>query len=185
MIYSWTLQQAGLLVGSLLVIGHLIALLHARGLQQLLAGLPRSREAGFVLFTLAAAWWFGLIASIDLGEFTNLRQLFLAVIGLGYVLTLVFVPEFLAVRALGMLCLLAAEPVLEAAFLRPEQSRLLLTALAYAWAVSGIFWIGKPYLLRDQIAWVSASPWRWRAAALGGILYGAALLAAAATQYGA
>ena len=185
MIYSWNLQQVGLLVGALLVVGHLIALLHAQGIQQLLRNLPRSREAGIVLLTLAAAWGFALVASIDLGEFTSYRPTFLGVIAGGYLLTVVFVPEFLAVRALGMLCLLAAEPLLEAAFLHPQQSRLLLTGLAYAWAVLGIFWVGKPYVLRDQVAWVSASPWRWRAAALGGIVYGGVLLAAAVTQYGA
>ncbi|MDD5351148.1 MAG: hypothetical protein PHQ12_13135 [Chthoniobacteraceae bacterium] len=185
MIYSLSLQTVGLLVGALLVAGHLIALLHARGVQQLLRALPRSRGAGVVLLTLAAAWAFGLVAQIDLGEFTSYRQVFLGVIAAGYVLTLVFVPEFLAVRALGMLCLLAAEPLLEAAFLQQQQSRLLLTVIAYVWAVLGIFWVGKPYLLRDQVAWASASPWRWRAAALGGVLYGAVLLAAAFTQYGA
>lgn len=184
MIYSLSLQTVGLLVGALLVAGHAIALLHARGVQQLLRRLPRSRGAGIVLLTLAAAWAFGLEAQIDLGEFTSYREVFLGVIAAGYVLTLVFVPEFLAVRALGMLCLLAAEPVVEAAFLHPQTSRLLLTALAYLWAVLGIFWVGKPYLLRDQIAWLTGSEGRWRVAALGGIAYGCALLAAALTQYG-
>ena len=35
--------------------------------------------------------------------------------------------------ALGMIALLAAEPILEAAFLRPETSRLLVVVLAYVW----------------------------------------------------
>ncbi len=185
MIYSLSLQTVGLFVGALLVVAHAIALLHARGAQELLRLFPRSRGAGVVLLTLAAAWAFGLVAQIDLGEFSSYRSTFLGIIAAGYGLTLVFVPEFLAVRALGMLCLLAAEPVLEAAFLRPETTRLLLTVLAYLWAVLGIFWVGKPYLLRDQIAWLSGSGWRWRAAALGGVVYGAALLVAAYTQYGA
>ena len=49
-----------------------------------------------------------------------------------------FVDEFLAVRALGILCLLAAEPLLDAAFLRPETSRLLVTVLAYLMIVAGL-----------------------------------------------
>ena len=101
----------------------------------------------------------------------------------GFFLTLVFVEEFLAVRALGMLLLLVAEPVLEAAFQRPETSRLLLSVLAYAWATLGIFWVGKPYLLRDQIDWISKTETRWRLAALAGVIYGAAVLGAALTQY--
>ena len=51
----------------------------------------------------------------------------------------------------GILCLLAAEPLLEAAFLRPETSRLLVTMLAYLMIVVGLFWVTMPYLLRDQI----------------------------------
>ncbi|MEZ5328982.1 MAG: hypothetical protein R3F19_28385 [Verrucomicrobiales bacterium] len=36
-------------------------------------------------------------------------------------------------------------------------TRLLLPLLAYAWIIIGLFWVGMPYVLRDQIAWVSAS----------------------------
>ena len=56
---------------------------------------------------------------------------------IGYGLVLRFVGEFLAVRALGILCLLAAEPLLDAAFLRYEPSRLLLTVLAYLLILAG------------------------------------------------
>ena len=41
-------------------------------------------------------------------------------------------------RALGILCLLAAEPLLDAAFLRPEMSRLLVTVFAYLLIVVGL-----------------------------------------------
>ena len=88
-----------------------------------------------------------------------------------------FVPDFLAVRALGMLALLVAEPLLEAAFLREEQVRLLLVVLVYVWIIAGMFWVGMPYTLRDQISWVSATEKRWRAAAFAGLAYGALLCA--------
>jgi len=185
MIYSLSLRTTGLVVGALLIVLHLVALIHAQGVRRLLKQFPRSREAGVVLMTGAAVWAFALVSQMDLGEFSAYRTHFLAVIAVGYLLTLLFVQEFLAVRALGMLLLLAAEPLLEAAFLRPEASRLLLSVLAYIWATLGIFWVGKPYLLRDQLEWVSKSDLRWRIAALGGVIYGAVVLVAALTQYGA
>ena len=185
MIYSFSLHSVGLLVGLLLIALHVVALLHPGTVQQALRRFPRSKEAGWVLFTVDAVWAFALVTTIDLGEFTAYRNIFLAIIGAGYFLTLFFVEEFLASRALGMFCLLAAEPLLEAAFLRPETSRLLLTVLAYAWATAGLFWVGKPYLLRDQIEWVSKTSLRWRLAALGGAAYGAVILLVALTQYGA
>ncbi len=185
MIYSLSLQTVGLVVGIWLLLSHLGALLFAPLVQKLMRGLPRSGEAGALLLTAATAWAMALVWTMDLGEFSGYRNIFLIVIAAGYVLTLLFVREFLAARALGMLLLLAAEPLIEAAFLRPETSRLLLTVLAYVWAVLGMFWVGKPYLLRDQIDWVCRVPWRWRLAAGAGIVYGAAVLFAALTQYSA
>jgi hypothetical protein len=60
-----------------------------------------------------------------------------------------------------------------------------LSVLAYAWATLGLFWVGMPYLLRDQIEWLTKTELRWRLAALGGLAYGVAVLVAALTQYGA
>jgi hypothetical protein len=185
MIYSLNLQTVGLVVGVLLLLAHLGALAFGPVVQSLLRRFPRSNEAGVVLFTAAAIWALWLVKTMDLGEFSAYRNVFLLIIIAGYVLTLIFVREFLAVRALGMLLLLAAEPLIEAAFLRPETSRLLLTVLAYVWAVLGMFWVGKPYLLRDQLGWLVAQPWRWRLATLAGTVYGAALLVCALLFYGA
>jgi hypothetical protein len=95
----------------------------------------------------------------------------------GCFLMLKYTPEFLAARATGMLLLLAAEPVLEAAFLRPEAGRYLLVVLAYGWIIAGLFWVGMPYLLRDQIAWASKSDSRFRVLSIAGLLYGATLCA--------
>ena len=91
--------------------------------------LPRSRVAGIVLLTVAFVWSFWLLATMEMGEFSGFRRPLLIALPIGYVLVMRFVNEFLAVRALGILFLLAAEPLLEAAFLRYEPSRLLVTVL--------------------------------------------------------
>jgi len=54
--------------------------------------------------------------------------------------------------------------------------------LVFVWIVFAMFWVGMPYTLRDQIGWVTGSEKRWRAAALGGIVYGA-LLAGLSMSY--
>ena len=51
--------------------------------------------------------------------------------------------------------------------------------LAYVWIVTGIFWVGMPYLMRDQIAWLLKSNSRWMAACIGGVAYGAAVIISA------
>src|SRR5213078_2815001 len=105
-------------------------------------------------------WTFWLLATIKMGEFAGFRRPLLIALPIGYVLVLRFVEEFLAVRALGILCLLAAEPLLDAAFLRYETSRLLVTVFAYLLVVAGLFWVTMPYLLREQITWAARSAFR-------------------------
>lgn len=179
MIYQLPLQTTGLAVGVLLILGHAVALARAESVTTFLKGFPRCRTAGTVLLAAAAIWSFLLVRSIDLGEFTGLRTVMLVAIPVGAVLSWIYVPEFLAVRALGMLLLLAAEPLLESAVLRTEPSRLLVVLLGYAWAGGGLFLVGMPFLLRDAIQWVSASRLRWNLACLAGLVWGSAVVAAA------
>jgi len=176
MIYPVDLRTTGLVVGAALVVAHALAIWRLPECGSWLKTFPRSRPAGTVLILLAGIWSFALIWHMDLGEFVRLRTIMLGAIVAGTFLAWRYVEEFLAVRALGMLALLAAEPVLEAAFLRPEPTRLLLVLLAYAWIVLGLFWVGMPWVLRDQIAWLTAQKLRLQAAAWGGVLYGAVLL---------
>ena len=172
-----TLKPAMLAIGALLLVLHAVALFRGKETREWLRTFPRSREAGVVLALAAGAWFFFLVKLMDLGDFDSWRRVVLVGAPLATILAIVFIPDFLAVRALGMLALLAAEPLLESAFLREEKIRLLLVALTYVWIVAGMFWVGMPYTLRDQIAWVSATEKRWRAAAFAGLAYGALLCA--------
>ncbi len=180
MIYSISLSETGWIVGIALVLAHIYVLGRTAWCEKWLKTFPRSRVAGTVLLAAAAVWSFALIATMDLGEFGGLRRVMLLAIAVGAVLSWRYVEEFLAVRALGMLALLAAEPLLEAAFLQPTGTRLLLVVLAYAWIILGLFWVGMPWVLRDQIAWLTARRGRLQAGAWAGVAYGAVILACAA-----
>ena len=179
MIYSLTLQTAGLVTGAVLLVAHFMALRHAGESRRWLKQFPRSRAMGTLLIALATIWSFLLIWGMDLGEFARLRNVMLGAIVAGAILAWIYVEEFLAVRAIGMLALLAAEPLLEAAFMRHETTRLLLVLLAYVWIINGLFWVGMPWLMRDQIAWLTAKTPRYRAAAWVGLLYSVALIVCA------
>jgi hypothetical protein len=179
MIYSIDLKLAGIVVGVLLIAGHLPAILRTADCSRWLAAFPRSRAAGTVLIVLAGLWSLILIRTMDLGEFAGLRNLMTGAVVAGTFLAWRYLEEFLAVRALGMIALLAAEPLLEAAYLKPETSRLLVVVLAYAWIVLGLFWVGIPWVLRDQVRWLTQNLARFRAAAWGGVVYGILVLACA------
>ncbi|MEO5753744.1 MAG: hypothetical protein ABIR38_03465 [Chthoniobacterales bacterium] len=181
MIYHLSLQTAGLIAGSLLVVLSLLAIiLPAR---VFMPRFPRSKMAGAVLLTVDLVWSFWLLATMEMGEFSSFRRPLLIVLPVGFFLVLRFVDEFLAVRALGILCLLAAEPLLDAAFLRPEISRLLLTTLAYVMIVKGLIWVTMPYLLRDLLDWSLKGMARWRLLSGLALAYGVAILVCAFIAY--
>lgn len=193
-LYDWIFHQradgvglsmkvTGIGLGLLLLVAHLWAWRNADKAMKLAKNFPRHRLAGIVLLTVCLVWSLFLVACMDMGEFFTWRNNIFMLLPVAYFMVIFFVPEFLAVRALGSLMLLASMPVLCAAFLQPQVSRLLLPILAYAWIISGMFFVGMPYLLRDAIQWVTQSKERWKMAALGGAAYGAALLIAAVVDY--
>src|SRR6266702_204018 len=182
MIYHLSLQPAGITAGAFLILMSLPGLLKP-DLAGLAQRFPRSRVAGAVLLSVDLAWSFWLIATMEMGEFSAFRRPLLIALPIGYVLALRFLDEFLAVRALGILCLLAAEPLLEAAFLRYEASRLLVTVFAYLLVVAGLFWVAVPYVLREQINWSTLGVFRWRFLHAIAFVYGAVIVSFAITKY--
>ena len=117
MIYHLSLRSAGMVAGTFLILISLPGLLKP-DLAAPAQKFPRSRAAGVVLLSVDLVWTLWLLATIEMGEFAAFRRPLLIVVPIGYVLVLRFVNEFLAVRALGILFLLIAEPLLDAAFLR-------------------------------------------------------------------
>lgn len=113
---------------------------------------------------------------MDLGEFFTLERPVQIILVVGFFLVSRYVTDFLAVRAVGMFLILLAAPLLDAAFLEAPLARLLIVAPAYVWAVAGMFFVGMPYLMRDAIDWVTATPERWKRACGAGVVYGLALL---------
>ena len=183
MIYHLSLQTAGIIAGLLLLLVSLPGLLMPNSARDWLVRLPRAMPLGIILITVGFLWSFWLLATMEMGEFSSFRRPLLIAVPIGYLLVMRFVNEFLAVRALGILALLAGEPLLDAAFLRHEQSRLLVTVFAYLLIIAGLFWVTMPYLLRNQINWMTSTATRWRSISLIGVLYGAAILAFSLTRY--
>lgn len=179
-----SLQFAGIFVGVLLVATHAVAVLKPDLTKAFLKDFPRHREIGIAIMALNFIWTFWLVMNVDLGEFYTWEKPLKIIIPVGFFLVVYFVDEFLAARALGMFMLLLACPVLEAAFQRPPASRLLLSSIAYVWIVLGLFWVGMPYTLRDQITWVSANAKRWTGFSIAGLAYGIVVLVCAFAFWG-
>jgi hypothetical protein len=177
------LKGTGIVVALALIVTHGWALKNTAKTQAFLKAFPRTYKWGVILLSIDFIWSAFALANMDMGEFFHMRRTFIMIVAGGFVAVLIYVKEFLAVRALGSLMLLVAGPVLTAAFLQPQTSRLLLPVLAYVWIIVGMFFIGMPFLMRDWINWLLAKPQRWNLAVYSGIAYGAVLLAAAILFY--
>jgi len=159
-IYSFTLSQVTVWLGFGSFLIHAWCFFDYERAAAWWRAFPRSEAIGGVLLALATAWAAWLAGTMNLMEYTRFRPLFvLAAVALG-VTSWLYVREFIAVRALGVLLLLGANILLDACFLREDKLRLMVVAYAYLLIVKGMVMVGAPYLLRDAIGWAFAHPFR-------------------------
>ena len=183
------LYGTGLVLGAWLVATHTLMLAKPEPVQHFLKKLPRDKAIGQVLLFIGMIWFWMLVAppgkgffhslAMDLGEFNPLKKYLRYLVLLAIPAVGIAVKEFLAVRALGLLGLMAAAPLLDAAFLKDPQSRLLVPIFAFAMIIASLYWVGMPYLFRDAVDWATANKTRWQALSVGGLVYGIAVIACA------
>jgi hypothetical protein len=179
----------GLVLALWLIASHALMLARPALVRGWLRKFPRNVLAGQILLGIGLAWFWLLVAppgmgrlsalAMDLGEFNGAKPLLRILVPVALVLVTISVRDFLAVRALGLVGLMVASPLLESAFLKDPASRLLIPIFAYALLTKCLFWVGMPYLFRDAVAWVSASPRRWTLMSAAGLAYGLAILTCA------
>lgn len=184
-----SLFTVGVILAVWLIGSHALMLAKPAAVQGFLKKFPRNPIMGQVLLGIGLAWFWlliapenkGLISSLamDLGEFNGAKPLLRILVPVTLFLVVISVRDFLAVRALGVLGLLVAAPLLESAFLKDPASRLLVPIYAYALLTASMFWVGMPYLFRDAVDWVTARPARWRVASWAGLVYGLVTLGCA------
>jgi hypothetical protein len=183
------LFTVGLLLAVWLIGSHLLMLLKPGEVQGFLRKFPRHQLLGQILLGIGLAWFWLLIApegmgtlsalAMDLGEFNKAKPVLRLLVPVALVLVAMSVRDFLAVRALGLLGLMVASPLLEAAFLKDPASRLVVPIFAYALLTASMFCVGMPYLFRNAVTWATATSQRWTALSLAGLAYGVVTLVCA------
>lgn len=184
-----SLFSAGILLAIWLIGVHVLMLARPTQVQGYLKKFPRDPIAGQIILALGMAWFWLLVApdglgklsalQMDLGEFNKAKPLLRLLVPAAVIAVAMSVRDFLAVRALGLLGLLVAAPLLEAAFLKDPATRLLIPIFTYAMLTASLYMVGMPYLFRDAVTWVSATRTRWNVCALAGLAYGIATLGCA------
>ncbi|MEM9079730.1 MAG: hypothetical protein AAGC74_03455 [Verrucomicrobiota bacterium] len=190
------LSTVGLVVGVYLVLAHGLMLAKGEFCRGWLKRLPRHGNAGVWAMGIALLWFWLLVApdirgsfswlgalSMDLGEFNGLKPTLRIAVPLAYVGVVILVKEFLFVRGLGVIAMLAAAPMLDAAFLKEPGSRVFLSLFAYILLTKGMFWVGMPFTFRDAVTWATQTEMRWKVLAGVGLVYGVVVLGLSLTVW--
>jgi len=147
----------------------------------------------FSVFAFALAYWFfkalpanpkrwevlpravflgALLAALDLGWVVpqsepvvpaSMTRLVLPLAVVAFIACYMFL-DYLFSRAFGGALILLAHYFLQASFAYDVPARPVIAALCLAMGTLGIFFCGKPHLMRDMIRGAAAAP-RWRVAA--------------------
>lgn len=146
--------------------------------------LPRSQPASWFLFGAGALWFMWRLSRVGEADLIFVEKPLPLMLAFGAlaVAAFIYTPDFLAVRGLSVLMLLAAEPLLYSAYMEwTHPQRLLMVSAVYLGLAAAIYLAAVPYRLRDFFEWLYRTPARARV--LGGLFfaYGLATSAAAFT----
>lgn len=177
------LGVAGLLMGLALIALHGYALLRPERTKAALAGAAENDKAGRFLLTVDFIWIFLLLLDVswnplrmNLFDFNSLRSWLVILCPIIWFILYGEKKALIFPRALGLFLLLLAIVPLTAAFLKEPVTRLLIPIWWYPVLTVAMFWVGKPYLLRNWAARYVQSPTLYRYSNMFGLAYGAIVL---------
>jgi hypothetical protein len=179
-----SLFLATLLPGLFLIALGTLLLLNSPVMISTLKVLPRSPAGTLVFFGGGMLWFLVRVANMGdadriVGSSNVPWVLGFAALG---VLSIKYVPDFLAVRGLSVLTLLIATLLLDVAYMEYDHpQRLFLVTMVFAAIVAALYLAAVPYRLRDFFQWLFAAPARARAFGLGLLAYGLLLSVVAFT----
>jgi hypothetical protein len=183
--FFMSLFAATLAAAVLLIVLGLALLWSSPVVEHALKAFPRSQTAAVVFFGGSAVWFIYLLSKLgpaDFGDYRDYLMLIFATVG---VLAFFVSRDFLAVRGVAVLVLLAARPMLDSSlvYYPPPETRVWLNGFIYLCIVLAIYFGSLPYQARDFFLWLFER--RVRARVLGVLCtaYGIGLAVLAATYH--
>ncbi len=114
----------------------------------------RSMPAAILTLGLGGGWFLYQVTQLGEADFGNYKKLlFVFFLAIG-VLSFFYTRDFLSVRGAAILCLMAAKVLLDAAFMEPQTSRLLLVGFVYVCILLALYLGTVPFRLRDFFDWL-------------------------------
>lgn len=178
-----TLSKLSIVIGLGLAALQIYPLLKPAQFRESVRQFPRSESWGWALMLLATAWFLYYLRQEDNGDIARMKPYLNAGFAALGIATCVFVRDFLAVRGLALVLLLAAKLVLDTARWSESPWRIVVVLMAYLWIVMGIWWTVSPWRVRDLIEWRIANDKRMRTVSLVRMAFGVFLVVLGLTQF--
>jgi hypothetical protein len=156
------LSTLAVVLGLIVALPSLLGLLKPKAFAEAARRFPRHTPVGWALVLLGTVWFLYYVQQENVSDFASMKRIFYLVfsaVGLG---TCIFVRDFLPVRGLAVVFLLAAKLMVDTARWEPTDWRLVISFWAYALVLAGMWFTISPWRLRDIINWSVATESRTR-----------------------
>jgi hypothetical protein len=158
------LSTIAIFLGSLMAIINLFGVVKPTEFATAARKFPRSVPIGYFLMLLGTAWFEWNLKQESISDFESLKPALytlFAAVGVG---ACIFVKDFLAVRGLAVVLLLAAKLMVDAG--RPHLNAthwvLVIQCWAYFLVICGIWFTISPWRFRNILNWSTATEQRTR-----------------------
>jgi hypothetical protein len=176
MYYFVPLKAVAIAIGAAIIATRLPGVLKPQAYRDWLLKFPRAVAPGIVFLSIALVWCLIIVhGAREDGMAVPKNFVYLFLIGV-YAGLIALKFDFLAVRGLSILLLMIAKIVVDSANQLETPWRLVMTALAYVWAVMGMWFTVSPYRMRDLIEWATVSNDRLRLLSAIGCVFGLFLI---------
>ncbi|MDR0351753.1 MAG: hypothetical protein LBH49_03910 [Puniceicoccales bacterium] len=140
----------------------------------------RSRLANWLAFGAAVSWFLWHITRLSEADFGQYKWIFFGFFLSVAVVVTLMIRDFLCIRGMAVLVLLASNELLAAAYMCEQKSRLFMVSFVYL-AISVAIYLGiVPYKFRDFIEWLFKGKILPRLFGLLMLLYGIIVLSSVA-----
>lgn len=156
------LSTLSVVLGLIVALPSLVGIFAPKAFADAVRKFPRHTALGYVLMLLATVWFLYFVSLESVSDFASLKKIFFIVFGGVGIGVCFFVRDFLPVRGLAVIFLLAAKLMVDTARLVDTEWRLVIAVWAYALVLAGMWFTVSPWRLRDILNWSVATESRTR-----------------------
>jgi hypothetical protein len=182
-LFSLSLAQTAVLMGSVLALLHLPALFAPGFFRRAVLAFPRHDWSAWLLTAVSLTWATLIVLNAPLGRFEWMKPGLYVVAPVTFLLMVFFLGDLLAPRALGGFLLLVANPVLNVTRWHDSPLRLVVTTVTYLLIIAGMILVLSPYRFRQFMALWVENPDVCRVGGALAVLLGGGLILLGLTVY--